>query len=196
MKVIEVKTIEIKPYENNPRLNDEAIDAVAESIKRFGFQQPILVDEDMVIIAGHTRLKARKRLHLKKVPVIVNTELTEEKKAAYRLVDNKTGELATWDELALQEELDAILNYDMADFGFDFDDEDLEIADDAGERQTDIIQIGFKLHEIQRQHIQRAIDELKGVQTQTYGNINAKGNAIYEAVRQWLKAKEAKANET
>ena len=184
MKVIEVKTSEIKPYENNPRLNDEAIDAVAESIKRFGFQQPILVDEDMVIIAGHTRLKARKRLHLKKVPVIVNTELTEEKKAAYRLVDNKTGELATWDELALQEELDAILNYDMADFGFDFDDEDLEIADDAGERQTDIIQIGFKLHEIQRQHIQRAIDELKGVQTQTYGNINAKGNAIYEAVRQ------------
>jgi len=87
---------EIKPYEKNPRLNDGAVDAVAESIRRFGFRQPIVVDADGVIVVGHTRWKAAVRLGLDKVPVHVGHELTPEQAKAYRIADNKTGDLATW----------------------------------------------------------------------------------------------------
>lgn len=110
---------EVKPYENNPRDNDDAVDAVANSIKEFGWQQPIVVDKDMVIIAGHTRYKAAKRLGYTKVPVVVADNLTAEQVKAYRLADNKSGELATWDETALFDELSGISDIDMTDFGFD-----------------------------------------------------------------------------
>lgn len=96
---------EIKPYEHNPRSNDGAVDAVAASIKEFGWQQPIVVDKDGVIIAGHTRYKAAKKLGLKEAHVVVAENLTEEQAKAYRLADNKTGELAEWDFSALEEEL-------------------------------------------------------------------------------------------
>lgn len=121
---MQVKTVsidQIKPYENNPRNNDDAVDAVANSIKEFGWQQPIIVDNGGVIIAGHTRYKAAKRLKLKEVPIVVADNLTEEQVNAYRLADNKSGELATWDDDELQEELDKILDIDMAEFGFDLD---------------------------------------------------------------------------
>lgn len=110
---------DIEPYENNPRDNDDAVDAVANSIKEFGWQQPIVVDKDMVIIAGHTRYKAAKRLGYTKVPVVVADNLTAEQVKAYRLADNKSGELATWDETALFDELSGISDIDMTDFGFD-----------------------------------------------------------------------------
>jgi DNA modification methylase len=86
----------IKPYEKNPRLNDVAVDAVAESIRRFGFRQPVVVDADGVIVCGHTRWKAAKKLGLEKIPVHVATDLTPEQIRAYRIADNKTAELATW----------------------------------------------------------------------------------------------------
>jgi len=107
---------EIVPYENNPRKNDKAVDAVAESIRQCGYIAPVIVDENNVILAGHTRLKALETLGYDKIPVIEAKGLTEEQKRKYRLLDNKTAELAEWDFALLAEELDGL------DFGaLDFD---------------------------------------------------------------------------
>lgn len=126
---VEAKSIdEIKPYENNPRDNDDAVDAVANSIKEFGWQQPIVVDNEGVIIAGHTRYKAAEKLGLKTVPVVVASKLTPEQVKAYRLADNKSGELADWDFGQLNTELQGIDDLDMTKFGFD--ESDLKLADD------------------------------------------------------------------
>lgn len=138
---MQVKTVsidQIKPYENNPRNNDDAVDAVANSIKEFGWQQPIVVDNVGVIVVGHTRYKAAKRLKLKEVSIVVADNLTEEQVNAYRLADNKSGELATWNDDELQEELDKILDIDMTDFGFDLETEleDDEAIDDDYEEEV------------------------------------------------------------
>lgn len=109
------------PYANNPRLNDNAVDAVAASIKEFGFKVPIVVDSENVIINGHTRLKAAHKLGMKQVPVIVADDLTPEQVKAFRLADNKTSELAEWDLGKLDIELGSIADIDMGDFGFDVD---------------------------------------------------------------------------
>lgn len=108
----------LKPYEKNPRKNDEAVDFVAESIKEFGFKVPIIVDENNVIVAGHTRYKASKKLGIEQVPVIVADDLSEAQIKAFRLADNKTAEKAEWDFDLLYEELDEILDIDMSEFGF------------------------------------------------------------------------------
>lgn len=138
MNVIEKQIGEIFPYENNPRNNESAVDAVAESIKQFGFKQPIVVDKDNVIIVGHTRWEAAQRLGLESVPVLVAEDLTEQQAKAYRLADNKTNELSGWDFLALDEELDGILDFDMTDFGFDEIDSDLLDDDFEEEDKTDV----------------------------------------------------------
>lgn len=132
MKVQNVNIDTIKPYENNPRDNDGGVDAVANSIKEFGWQQPIVVDKDHVIIAGHTRYKAAKKLGLKEVPLVVADKLTDEQVKAYRLADNKTGELTDWDDDLLSDELGDILDIDMSDFGFDLDlgSDDEEVQED------------------------------------------------------------------
>lgn len=109
---------ELKPYKRNPRKNDGAVDAVAASIKEFGFKVPIVIDADGEIIAGHTRFKAAKKLGLKEVPCIIADDLTPDQIKAFRLADNKTAELADWDFELLQLELSAI-QLDMTDFGFD-----------------------------------------------------------------------------
>jgi site-specific DNA-methyltransferase (adenine-specific) len=111
----------VKPYENNPRVNDHAVDAVAASIKEFGFRTPILCDGDGVIIAGHTRLKAAKKLGLKTVPVIMADDLPPEKVQALRIADNQLASLATWDETLLELELSALqaVDYDLSILGFD-----------------------------------------------------------------------------
>ena len=119
MEIKCVKLSEIRPYERNPRRNDSAVDAVAASIKEFGWQQPIVVDKDGVIIAGHTRYKAAKKLKCKEVPVVYADNLTEEQAKAYRLADNKTSELAEWDADLLSEELLDLQDFDMGQFGFD-----------------------------------------------------------------------------
>lgn len=121
MKVVEKKTESLKPYDQNPRINDNAVDAVAASIKEFGFKVPIVIDSAGVIVAGHTRHKAAQKLGLQKVPCIVADDLTPEQVKAFRLADNKVGELATWNtELEFLElsELDKI-GIDMSLFGFD-----------------------------------------------------------------------------
>lgn len=112
MKVQEMNIDEVKPYENNPRVNDKSVDDVAESIKEFGWQQPIVVDKDNVIIVGHTRWKAAKKLGMKKVPVVVASNLTPEKVKAYRLADNKVSEESIWDNKKLLDELDELNKID------------------------------------------------------------------------------------
>ena len=121
MEIINVKTTDLQEYVNNPRDNDAAVDAVAESIKQFGFKVPIIVDRDGVIVAGHTRKKAAERLGLADVPCIVADDLTPEQIKAFRLADNKTGELAEWDFAALEKELAELTAFDvdMSAFGFD-----------------------------------------------------------------------------
>lgn len=134
---------DIKPYPNNPRKNDDAVTATANSIKEFGWQQPIIVDKDNIIIAGHTRYKAAKQLNMDKVPVVVAKNLSKEQVKAYRLADNKTGEIADWDSEFLEDELANIIDFDMEDFGFEqikndvniddifFDDEEQQKKDNA-----------------------------------------------------------------
>ena len=126
-KVIYMDADSLIPYANNPRLNDNAVDAVAASIKELGFKVPIVVDGENVIINGHTRLKAAHKLGLTQVPVIVADDLTPAQVKAFRLADNKTSELAEWDLDKLDIELDGIDEIDMGDFGFD-----VEIDYDAG----------------------------------------------------------------
>lgn len=125
MEVRNMNIDDIKPYDNNPRDNDNAVDATANSIKEFGWRQPIVVDKDKVIVAGHTRYYAAKKLGYDVVPVVDASDLNDEQVRAYRLADNKTGELADWNTKLLDDELQSILDIDMTDFGFD---ENIEFA--------------------------------------------------------------------
>ena len=124
MQIVEKKIKDIKPYDKNPRKNDGAVDAVANSIKEFGFKVPVVIDKDNIIVCGHTRYKAAKKLGLDKVPCVVADDLTEEQIKAYRLADNKVSELAEWDIDLLGEELGEIFDIDMSEFGFDLTEED------------------------------------------------------------------------
>lgn len=125
---MEIKTVsltDIKPYDKNPRKNDRAVEAVMESIRQCGYCSPIVVDENGLILAGHTRYKALKKLGWNEAPVIFKDGMTEEQKRKYRLLDNKTNELAEWDLDLLTVELEG-LDFEGFDFGFDID---AEIAD-------------------------------------------------------------------
>lgn len=125
--VKQVPLSKIIPYAKNPRTNDDAVDKVAASIREFGFQQPIVVDEKMIVIAGHTRLKAAQQLGLKTAPVHVAVGMSEEMARAYRIADNKTAEASGWDTALLTEELEFLLEdgIDLSLTGFD----DKEIKD-------------------------------------------------------------------
>lgn len=120
-EIIYKKLNELKPYENNPRINDGAVEGVKKSIEEFGFNVPIVVDENNVIVAGHTRFKAAKQLNLKEVPCICLKDLTESQIKAFRLVDNKVSELAIWNEDLLNLELGELqtLEINLDDFGFE-----------------------------------------------------------------------------
>ena len=121
MEIVNKKIDELKPYENNPRFNDDAVEYVAKSIKEFGFKVPIVIDKNNVIVAGHTRLKAAEELGLDEVPCIVADDLTEEQIKAFRLADNKVADYSIWDNVSLLKELEELedLDIDMSDFGFD-----------------------------------------------------------------------------
>ncbi|MDW8267470.1 MAG: ParB N-terminal domain-containing protein, partial [Gemmataceae bacterium] len=123
MKIELRKLSDIRPYANNPRHNDDAVAAVAASIREFGFRQPIVVDPDGVIIVGHTRFKAAVKLGLDMVPVHVAKDLTPEQVKAYRIADNQTASLSDWNYDLLPIELASLqeMNYDLALLGFDPD---------------------------------------------------------------------------
>lgn len=124
---------DLRPYEKNPRKNDEAVKYVQESIKQFGFKVPIVIDRDFVIVAGHTRYKAAKKLDLKEVPCIVADDLTDEQIKAFRLADNKVAEKAEWDFDLLGGEMEDIFDIDMTLFGF----EDMTVEEDSGVVEDD-----------------------------------------------------------
>lgn len=129
MKIIKKKLAELKPYENNPRHNDNAVQYVRNSIEEFGFRVPLVIDKDNVIVCGHTRYKAAVQMGLAEVPCILADDLTEDQINAFRLADNKTQELAEWDWNKIGIELDSITGIDMSLMGF----EDFLDQSDPGE---------------------------------------------------------------
>lgn len=145
--IINIKIDDIKPYENNPRHNDEAVEKVANSIKEFGFKQPIVVDKNKVIIAGHTRYRASKLLDLKEIPVLVADDLTDEQVKAYRLADNKTGEFADWDLDKLELEMMDLDDEFMAKFGFAFELEGEAETEEEQKKEKRIKQLELKAFE-------------------------------------------------
>ena len=112
MKVEEINLSEIKPYEFNPRKNEKAIEKVAASLREFGWKQPIVVDEQNVVLAGHTRLAAAFSLNYQVAPVVVAEGLTDAQKVAYRIADNKTSEYSEWDKDLLQQEFSRLMELD------------------------------------------------------------------------------------
>ncbi len=190
MQIVDKDIKDLIPYVKNPRKNDGAVEAVANSIKEFGFKVPIVIDSKNNVVCGHTRLKAAKKLKLDSVPCVIADDLTPEQVKAFRLADNKVGELAEWDFDLLDEELDGIFDIDMADFGFDLG-EDFS-PDDFGEDfslpdgdKPEICQMTFTLHQEQKSLIEYAMSLVEGSVSETFGNTNKNGNALYEVVRQW-----------
>ena len=143
MQITRKNVSELKDYENIPRENNHAVEAVANSIREFGFKVPIIVDENNIIIAGHTRYKAAISLGLEEVPCIVASDLTPEQVKAFRLADNKVGELATWDLEKLRLELENIEGLDMSLFGFEIEDEPEELFEDDFDPNEHITEIPF-----------------------------------------------------
>ena len=117
-KIVMKNLTDIKPYERNPRNNSRTVGLVASSITEFGFKNPIIIDKDGVIIAGHTRYAAAKKLGMTEVPCIIAEDLTEQQVRAFRLADNKVAEISVWDTETLIAELGGITDIDMTDFGF------------------------------------------------------------------------------
>lgn len=137
MKIVYKALKDLKPYENNPRKNAKAVAGVAESIRQFGFRVPIVIDKNNVIICGHTRYKAAKKLKMKEVPTIC-PDLSEEQARAFRIVDNKVGEFSKWDDEMLMEEISELIpTFKMGVFGFKLDDDDKSNYDTVGDDFTE-----------------------------------------------------------
>ena len=188
MEIINKSINELKPYEKNPRINDDAVKYVAKSIKEFGFKVPIIIDKNNVIVAGHTRYKASLELGLEEVPCIIADDLTDEQIKAFRLADNKVSEKAQWDFNLLDLEL-AELDLDMSDFGFDLGIEDNDFGTEFelpdGDK-SNLEQITFTLANEQAELIKSALGMVKDEIKETFGNNNSNGNALYEVIRQWV----------
>lgn len=131
MKVVYMAVSELVPYENNPRNNEKAVEAVANSIREFGFKNPIIVDRQKVIVSGHTRRLAALKLGLDQVPVVYADDLTEDQVKAFRLADNRVAEMATWDEDLLKEEMAKAIDFEFGDYGFDQKDLDEIVKKDV-----------------------------------------------------------------
>ncbi len=186
---------DIIPYENNPRINDDAVAGVIESIKQCGELDPIEVDENNIILSGHTRLKAYKELGYDSISVLRITGLTEPQKRKYRLLTNKTGEKAEWNFDKLELELEG-LDFDGFDFGFESSEFNSISPDDYGEDfslpdgdKSEICTMTFTLHTKQKELIEYAMSIVSDNITETFGNTNKNGNALYEVVRQWAEQK-------
>lgn len=117
MQIEYIKVSDLKPYENNPRKNDSSVDKVAASIQEFGFKVPIVVDKDNLIVCGHTRWKAARKIGMEEVPCVRADDLSEEQIKAFRLADNKVGESSTWDEDMLKLEIGDLPDIVLDTFG-------------------------------------------------------------------------------
>ena len=145
MEITQKKIGDIIPYEKNPRNNEAAVKYVMASIEEFGFKVPIVVDKNNVVVAGHTRLKAAKKLKLDEVPCIVADDLTEEQIQAFRLADNKVAEKAEWDFDLLAGELDELIDFDMSVFGFEENVIEEEPEQEKGENERLRTDRGYNL---------------------------------------------------
>jgi ParB family transcriptional regulator, chromosome partitioning protein len=134
MNIQNKKISELIPYENNPRINDKAVEYVKNSIAEFGFKVPIVIDKNNVIVCGHTRWKASKELGLKEVPCIIADDLSDEQIKAFRLADNKVSEIAEWDLELLDNELSEI-DLDMEQFGFELSDDEPLFEEEENEEK-------------------------------------------------------------
>lgn len=160
---------DIFPYENNPRINDAAVDYLVNSIRELGFGAPILVDKDRVIIAGHTRQKAALKLGLKEVPVVILKDITKEQARAMRLADNKVPEASGWNLDLLDIELDSLKDvFDMEDFGFldnkyeEFDvdeDDDIPVETEGTADERFGVLVEFPSQDAQREFFDRMVRE-------------------------------------
>lgn len=160
-KVQEVAISKLKPYENNPRMNDMGVEAVANSISEFGFRVPIVVDKNYVIITGHTRLKAAQKLGMETVPVIVADDLTEDQARAFRIADNRTSDMSIWDNKLLLEELGALEDSGLYT-GFDWDGiDELKILDEKDTSPMADIQYGIMYELVCRSMDPDKIDRIK-----------------------------------
>lgn len=165
MEIKMIKVDDLKPYENNPRFNDEAVEPVAKSIKEFGFKVPMVVDKNNVIVAGHTRYKAAMELGLEEVPCVVADDLTDKQIKAFRLADNKVSEKADWDFELLDEELKDLLDFNMEDFGFEDFNADMSYIDNlleeeySGKSDSDLFAITFTFNKQYRKTFEKYIKE-------------------------------------
>ena len=185
-----IDTNKIVPYEKNAKRHpDNQIDIIASSIDKFKFDQPIVIDENNVIIKGHGRLLGAKRLGLKSVPVIIRTDMTEAEKKASRLADNKSNE-SDWDWELLNVELD-----ELKDLDIDIDWMELSQGDEGytdgfalpdGDKEP-FQQMTFTLADMQAEEIQSALKIAKqDNKAETFENENSNGNALYRIVSEWL----------
>lgn len=204
MEIIYKKVDELIPYMNNSRTHsDEQIQQIASSIKEYGFTNPVLIDENNGVIAGHGRIEGAKLLNMIDVPCIVLEGLTEAQKKAYVIADNKMALNAGWDEELLKLELESLkeLDFDLDLTGFNLEEINELTKFDINENEFDtnfelpngdkseIEQITFTLHKEQAEKIREAIKNVDGVIDDYYGNTNRNGNAIWEVVRQWEEQK-------
>lgn len=180
MEIIYKNINELIPYENNPRLNDEAVEYVKNSIKEFGFKVPVVIDKDNVIIAGHTRIKASKELGIKDIPCIIADDLTEEQVKAFRLADNKVSEKSVWNWEMLNQELNDILNIDMTKFDFGIDlDEPLEDELDEDENNIELKEYQVKLKFKDTKDFKKIEDELRSFINENYKDVDVSVNGGY-----------------
>ena len=182
---------DIKPYENNAKLHpQEQIQQIKNSILEFGFDDPIAIWKDNIIIEGHGRLLAAQELGYKEIPVIRLDDLTDEQRRAYTLVHNQLTMNSGFDIEMLNIELGGIDSIDMSDFGFDLGEdfspndfgEDFSLPD--GEK-PEMCTMSFILHAEQKSLIEYAMSLVTDDVKETFGNTNKNGNALYEVVRQW-----------
>jgi ParB family transcriptional regulator, chromosome partitioning protein len=197
---VKVEIIDIDkliPYARNPRKNDAAITKVSASIKEFGFKQPIVVDSDMVIVAGHTRYEASKKLGLEQVPVVIADDLTEAQIKAYRIADNKTNEYAEWDYDLLKLEFDDLkmLNFELTKTSFDINEANTFVANGTDIVEMPILKNGeksqfqqmtFILHDEQVEKIKSACAIAKKIFAFDDLNTNQNGNAISKICENFL----------
>ena len=196
MEITNKRIADIIPYAANAKKHDKRqINNVAESIKQYGFVQPIVIDRDGVIVIGHCRALAAEKLGMKEVPCVCVDDLTPEQVNALRIVDNKSNE-SPWDFDILHDELADI---DLSGFDFDFglEDEGEDYSpDEFGDEfslpdgdKPEICRMAFTLHQRQKELIEYAISVVKDDAKETFGNTNGNGNALYEVVKQWAELK-------
>jgi hypothetical protein len=180
---------QLHEYSRNAKKHPkEQIEYIANSIREFGFRQPLVIDKDSVLVIGHGRLLAARKLRIDTVPCVRADDLTDEQIKALRLADNKTNE-SEWDFELLDLELDGIADIDMAEYGFDIDDIS---PDDFGDEfslpdgdKPEICTMTFTLHQEQKSLIEYAMSLVEDNVVETFGNTNKNGNALYEVIREW-----------